>query len=140
MRASIVIAASLIGLVAGAACARAADLAVEPDDGGYDVCCGVAYDPVPQVVIYDDDPGVVVRRWWLPPWRNRHYYPHGRVSLKSRISHPGRRSRAAPRSGPRYVRYWTNPQADVTPLIDPEYVPLPPRRYPYRPPPPVAAP
>jgi len=140
MRASIVIAASLAGLVAGAVPARAADLAVEPDGAGYGVCCAV-YQTVPQVVIYDDEPGVVIRRWWLPPWRDRHYYPHGRASLKSRISDPKRRSRAAPRSGPRYVRYWTNQQAAATPLIGPAYVPLPPRRYLYRQPlPPVAAP
>jgi hypothetical protein len=28
------------------------------------------------VVIYDDQPGVVVRPYWRAPWRYRHYYPH----------------------------------------------------------------
>jgi len=27
------------------------------------------------LVIYDYQPGVVVRAYWLAPWRQRHYYP-----------------------------------------------------------------
>ena len=27
------------------------------------------------LVIYDYQPGVVVRAYWLAPWRHRHYYP-----------------------------------------------------------------
>jgi len=27
------------------------------------------------LVIYDYQPGVVVRAYWLKPWRNRHYFP-----------------------------------------------------------------
>jgi hypothetical protein len=27
------------------------------------------------LVIYDYRPGVVVRAYWLAPWRHRHYYP-----------------------------------------------------------------
>lgn len=143
MRPSIVIAASLASLIAGAASVRAADLPVDPyggDYGSYGVCCRTAYQPVPQVVILDDEPGVVVRHWWLPPWRNRHYYPHGRRSLKRRSSRRQRHSRAEPQLARRYMRYWTNP--DATPLIGPDYAPLPqPRPYFYRqPPPPPAAP
>ena len=148
MRASIVIAASLVGLIAGAACARAADLPVEPYGdgyGGYGVCCRAVYQPIPQVVIYDDEPGVVVRRWWLPPWRNRHYYPHGRTSLKRRSSVSRKRHRAARaelRPAPHYMHYWTNPQAGAAPLIEPDVALLPrPRPYAYRQsPPPAAAP
>ncbi len=149
MRVSIVIAASLAGLIAGAACVRAADLPVAPyGEGGYfgyGVCCAF-YQPVPQVAIYDDEPGVVVRRWWLPPWRNRHYYPHGRASVRRGSAHAQRRhraSRAAPRRVPHHRHYWTNRQADAGPLIGPGVAPLlpRPRPYPYRqPPPPAAAP
>ena len=142
MRASVVIAVSLAGLIVGAACARAADLPVAPYGeggyGGYGVCCRAAYQPVPQVVILDDEPGVVVRHWWLPPWRNRHYYPHGRLSLKRRSSDRQRHSRAEPQLARRYVRYWTNP--DAGPLIGPDLAPLPrPRPYVYRQPPPLPA-
>jgi len=144
MRASIVIAASLAGLIGGAVSARAADLPVEPSDGGYGVCCGEVYGPIPQVVIYDNEPGVLVRRWWLPPWRNRHYYPHSGAYLKKRSSDLGKRRRASRvmlRPAPRYYRYWTNPRADAEPLIGPDVVPLPPRPrpYAYRQSPPLAA-
>ena len=27
------------------------------------------------LVVYDYQPGVIVRAYWLAPWRNRHYYP-----------------------------------------------------------------
>jgi hypothetical protein len=27
------------------------------------------------IVLYDYQPGVVVRAYWQSPWRNRHYYP-----------------------------------------------------------------
>ncbi len=139
MRAPIVIAASVAGLVAGAATAFAADLPIE--SSGYDGCCHVEYGPGP-LVILDDQPGVVIRRWWLPPWRNRHYYPHGRLSLKK----SGTRRHAArgrPRRAPSYARYWTNPPGgafvsapryafDAPPLIVRDFdPPLPrPRRYP----------
>ena len=60
-------------------------------------CAAPVYQTVPQVVIYDDEPGVVIRRWWLPPWRDRHYYPHGRASLRagSRIPNGARAPRRA---------------------------------------------
>jgi hypothetical protein len=29
------------------------------------------------IIIYDFQPGVVVRAYWLPPWRHRHYFPFG---------------------------------------------------------------
>lgn len=145
MRASIVIAASLAGLIAGAAAARAADLTVEPyGDGGYGACCYTVYQPIPQVVILDDEPGVVVRRWWLPPWRNRHYYPHSRAFSKTHAARTHERrhaARARPRPAPRYVRYWTNPPAygaRPAPLIGPDINPPRPRPRRYLPPPAAA--
>lgn len=27
------------------------------------------------IYVYDFEPGVVVRAYWIPPWRNRHYFP-----------------------------------------------------------------
>lgn len=126
MRAPFVIAASLAGLVAGAAAASAADLPIE--SSGYDDCCHVEYGPAP-LVIFDDEPGVSMRRWWLPPWRNRHYYPHGRLALKT-----GQRRHAArvrPRRAPSYARYWTNPPVhvvDSSPQFTLDVTPLPPPR------------
>ena len=28
-------------------------------------------------VVYDFEPGIVVRQYWLTPWAGRHYYPSG---------------------------------------------------------------
>lgn len=129
MRAPVLIAASLAGLIVGAAAARAADLAVEPVGyGGYGACCRVPYGAIAPVVILDDEPGVIVRCWWLPPWRNRHYYPHGRAALNKDGRHKA--ARRPPRGGPRYSRYWTNPPVyvlDATPLIGRDVDP--PRRH-----------
>lgn len=131
MRASVAIAALFVGLVAGLASARAADLEVAPH--GYGACCDPPYGTAEPVVIWDDQPGVAMRRWWLPPWQNRHFYPHGRASLKvGRRRHP---ARWRPHAGPRYVRYWTNPPVyvlDTQPLIgrDIRYPRRDPRRYP----------
>ena len=130
MRAPIVIAASVAGLVAGAAVARAADLPVESAGHG---CCYVEYGTAP-LVILDDEPGVVIRRWWLPPWRDRHFYPFGNTALTKAV--PGKRvvRRRQPRRVPSYARYWTNPPVyvlDSAPLITRDVEPLPrPRRYP----------
>jgi|SRR5665213_3453798 len=58
--------------------ARAADLV--SSDGGYSE--GVSYGGGPSggvrvapVVLYDYEPGVTTRPYWLSPWRNRHYFP-----------------------------------------------------------------
>ncbi len=130
MHALIIIAVSAAGFVAGAAAVRAADLEVGAG------CCFVEYGPE-QLVILDNEPGVVIRRWWLPPWRNRHYYPHGRwASKKVEKSESAPRKRVArtrPRPAPGYERYWANPPAyegDPGALISAD-TPLP-RENPYR--------
>jgi hypothetical protein len=53
--------------------ARAADL-VDSDGGSYggDWSHGVRAAPV---ALYDYEPGVIVRQYWLSPWRHRHYFP-----------------------------------------------------------------
>ena len=133
MRAPILIAASIAGLAAGAAAARAADLSLESSGYG---CCYVEYG-VPPLVVLDDEPGVVIRRWWLPPWRNRHFYPSGNTARTKVVTGKHVARRQPPRV-PSYARYWTNPPVyllDSPPLITrDEPLPLP-RRYP----PPAAA-
>jgi hypothetical protein len=62
--------------LAGTVCARAADLPLRPAPGRN---VGLHYRAIGRhvapLVIWDYEPGVVVRAWWLPPWRHRHYYP-----------------------------------------------------------------
>ncbi len=54
-------------VASGMATASAADL-----DGGRDYAVGVRSE---QLMIYDYEPGVIVRAYWRTPWRHRHYYP-----------------------------------------------------------------
>ena len=133
MRAPMFIAVLLAGLVAGAAGARAADLSVEG-------CCYGGPPPIAPVVIIDNEPGVVMNRWWLPPWRNRHFYPHGVEKLRSDARPPDEPSR--PRRAPRYSRYWTNPPVyllDSSPLLPDRAYPMP-RPRPHAAPPAAATP
>ena len=61
--------------------------------------------PAPPLVIYDYDPGVVVRAYWLPPWRDHHYFPFGRDRWdRRRIKAPVGR----PKPAETYWRYWSN--------------------------------
>jgi hypothetical protein len=73
------------------------------------------------VIIYDFEPGVIVRSYWDVPWQNRHYFPKtGRRPKAGRLEHlPGRRvSRAED-----YYRHWS-----VSSVFAPEPIPL--GRYP----------
>ena len=63
--------------IAGCAAARAADLPGERaarDVFTHHVPNGQRVGPI---VIYDFQPGVVVRAYWASPWRHRHYFPFG---------------------------------------------------------------
>jgi hypothetical protein len=64
-----VIAAILVLLSVGFTAARAADVSF---DGTRSYAIGERAGPI---VIYDYQPGVVVRAYWQSPWRNRHYFP-----------------------------------------------------------------
>ena len=59
---------AVVVIALGLAGARAADL---DRARGYS---DIGYRSAP-LVIYDDQPGVLVRAYWLPPWRHRHYFP-----------------------------------------------------------------
>src|SRR4029434_816799 len=57
------------------------------------------------VIVFDSEPGVIVRTYWYPPWRNRHYFPRtgkrpkiGRREIlpKHRMSKPEE-----------YFRFWS---------------------------------
>jgi hypothetical protein len=94
--------AILIGAVSAAA-AHAADIS-----SGLGVS-GNLYSPlvarIEPVIVYDSEPGVIVRTYWYPPWRNRHYFPRtgkrpkiGRHEIlpKHRMSKPEE-----------YFRFWS---------------------------------
>jgi hypothetical protein len=100
--------------LAGIASARAADLPLRPVP---DYNVGLHYHAVGRriapLVIYDYEPGVVVRAWWLPPWRHRHYYPAtGERPQLGRRENPRLRG-AATAPAQTYYRTWTTTSAFV---------------------------
>jgi hypothetical protein len=112
--------AILLGVVSVAA-ANAADFSAGNVGGGYAV-----YSPfvarIEPVIVYDFEPGVIVRSYWYPPWRNRHYFP--RTGRRPKI---GRRELMPPPRASKaeeYFRFWS-----VSSVFAPESAPAPTRRY-----------
>jgi hypothetical protein len=59
------------------------------------------------LIVYDFEPGTMLRAYWLPPWRNRHYFPFH----AAKIHHVSSRSRPKPAES--YFRYWSNDGAFI---------------------------
>lgn len=110
--------------LAGIAAAGAADMRVSGVDFGGYYGGGVR---TGQYVIYDAEPGVVVRPYWLAPWQDRHYFP--RTGKKPRV---GRREnlsiRGVYKPARSFYRSWSN-AAYVSDVVD-----LPPSGYRIAPP------
>ena len=71
MRALIFAAASVAALLTAGAPAQSADLPRRHDmtrHAAFGVRTGA-------IVVYDYEPGVAVRAYWIAPWRNRRYFP-----------------------------------------------------------------
>lgn len=110
--------------LAGVVGVDAADMRVATDGGAY--LGGVR---AGQIVIFDVEPGVVVRPYWLSPWRHRHYFP--RTGKKPRV---GRRENLTARGfykpAKTYRRYWSNAAFAPEPWLSapPEFNIAPPPR------------
>ena len=91
MRACIAIAV-LIG-AAGIGSAGAADYGAGYATGGV---------RAPQMVVYDNQPGVYVRAYWTQPWQGRHYYPF--TGKKPKVGRHERLSDVRPAPPPRPMR------------------------------------
>jgi hypothetical protein len=122
MRACTLIAGFALGLAATGG-AMAADLPPEPASAGglYYSALGVRTGPI---IIYDYRPGVVVRAYWLPPWRHRHYFPHGerepRIGRLEDVSAVGR----PPEPAESFYRSWSTASDFVREeLPEPERIP-----------------
>jgi hypothetical protein len=61
------------------------------------------------VVIYDDQPGVVVRAYWSAPWHNHHYYPLSYVRPRLGRVENLNAHRPAPKPAQSFHREWSNP-------------------------------
>ena len=80
-----------------------------------------------QVIIYDFEPGVVVRAYWLPPWRNQHYFPFG---SGIRTKAPEHAHYVNPQPAPSYHAYRSSsslidPQPQILPVPVVPYVQTP---------------
>jgi hypothetical protein len=98
--------AILVG-IAAASQAGAADLGNGVDRyGPPSADYYVGADRAGALIVYDFEPGIVQRAYWLPPWRNRHYFPFH--AEKVRQVPAGRPIPAEP-----YFRYWSNDGAMI---------------------------
>ena len=61
----------------------------------------------PQLLVYDNQPGVYVRAYWTQPWQGRHYYPF--TGKKPKVGRHERLSdvRPAPPPAESYYREWS---------------------------------
>ena len=104
MRALVALALLTFG-IAAAMPARAADL-VEPDGVSYGGGWALGVRAAP-VVLFDYEPGVIVRSYWLSPWRHRHYFPltgqRPAVGRREDLSATG----AVPQPAETFYRAWS---------------------------------
>ena len=122
MRVLIALAASAAAFVAvvaaGIAGAAAADLPLHPS--GHFVAIG---QPALPLVIFQYEPGIVVRAYWLPPWDHRHYFP-----VTGKLPRIGRRENLSvidpPEPAESFERTWSTSAAFVH--EGPRVLPLPP--------------
>ena len=97
------VAVALVLGVVGVAAANAADFAGgrSVGDGAYQ-SFGARIEPV---IIWDSEPGVIVRSYWYAPWENRHYFP--KTGRRPKV---GRREHIPPHRVSKnedYYRFWS---------------------------------
>ena len=64
------------------------------------------------LVIYDYEPGVTARAYWLAPWRNQHYFPRtGKMPKLGRVEHLSARTSSIPKPGKYFFRAWSTSSA-----------------------------
>ena len=71
---------------ASSAAASAADVSASDPVGAYGP---YAYSPrIEPLIVYDYQPGVIVRSYWWSPWQDRHYFPKtGKRPKVGRLEH-----------------------------------------------------
>jgi hypothetical protein len=92
--------------------ARAADLSIE-HPGGYAPRFGFVEngERAGMLLIYDNQPGVLVRAYWSAPWRHHHYFPAtGRMPAVGRDEHLSVLG-PPPRLAKTFKRSWSNAAA-----------------------------
>jgi len=117
----------------GIAGVHAADLSID-QSANYSTRSFGFGDRSGMLVVYDFEPGVNVRPYWLVPWHHRHYYPHTgtkpRIGRVEDLSAPSYRHKAAET----FRRSWSNssafahevPLMPARPLdVEPAQIPAP---------------
>jgi len=120
-----------IAILASAPAANAADGPAGLGTGGYGNYS--SFGGMEPVIVYDYEPGVIVRSYWAPPWDNRHYFPKtGRRPKVGRLEHMPPRRNAINES---YYRYWSvssffipGPPREIIPVPSREIIAGPPRQ------------
>jgi hypothetical protein len=81
-----------------------------------------AYSPrIEPLIVWDYQPGVIVRTYWWSPWQNRHYFPKtGKRPKVGRLEHVTARKSSPPQD---FYRSWS-----VSSVFAPE-LPPPPIQY-----------
>jgi hypothetical protein len=101
MRSRFAVAISIVLASAGAA--GAADVSSGPGAGGAGYMdYALRTEPV---IVYDFEPGVIVRTYWEPPYRNHHYFPS--TGRKPKVGRLERVTARHPARSEDYVRYWS---------------------------------
>ena len=82
-----------------------------------------AYSPrIEPLIVYDYQPGVIVRSYWWSPWQNRHYFPKtGKRPKVGRLEHVTARKSSPPQD---FYRSWS-----VSSVFAPELPPPPNQPY-----------
>jgi hypothetical protein len=63
-------------------------------------------------VIYDFEPGIVVRAYWATPWRHRHYFPTtGEKPESGRNEDLSAGAAGAPEPAETFQRFWSTSSA-----------------------------
>ncbi len=107
-------------LAFGTAAASAADAhAVRAGHGRFVAHYYPVGRPAGQIFLYDWEPGVVVRAYWLPPWRGHHYFPFGRDRFDV---HRASAHWVRPRPAQDFFRIWSSSSVFEAP---PRYWPAP---------------
>ncbi len=91
------LAVAAVVAVAMSGAARAADFVSAPSHGVR----------APQLLVYDNQPGIYVRTYWAPPWQNRHYYPFTGKKPKIGRHEDLTAVRAAPEPAESFYREWS---------------------------------
>jgi hypothetical protein len=108
----VLVAAALIAIgIAGVTAANAADLSNVRSDDYSTRSSGIGHRTSP-LVVYDYQPGVVVRAYWLAPWRHRHYFPTTGVKPEiGRDEDLSANTGGVPEPAETFQRYWSTSSA-----------------------------